>query len=98
MTQNLRVVARLVAFSDQIEALKEVLLDLVPATRAELGCIQYDLCQNIDNPAEFTFVEEWISEDALKAHLAGENIKRAIDKLNGLVANAPDIRVYRQLR
>ena len=97
MTQTLRVVARVVAFSDQIEALKEVLLDLVQTTRSEPGCIQYDLCQNIDNSAEFTFVEEWASEDALKAHLAGENIKQAINKINGLVANAPDIRIYHQI-
>ena len=97
MTQTLRVVAHVVAKSDQIEALKAVLLDLVVATRCEVGCIQYDLCQNIDNAAEFTFIEEWIKEEALKAHLAGENIKIAMDKINGLVASGPDIRVYHQL-
>ncbi|MGL5133484.1 MAG: putative quinol monooxygenase [Planktothrix sp.] len=40
MTQNLRVVARVVALPDKIEALKAVLIGLVEPTRQEAGCLQ----------------------------------------------------------
>lgn len=97
MTQTIRVVANVVAFTNQIESLKEVLLELVQATRQEAGCIQYDLCQSIDNPASFTFVEEWETEEALKAHLGGDNLDRALKKVEGMVAVGPDIRLYQQI-
>ena len=41
---------------------------MIDATRAEEGCIRYDLMQDIDNPARVTFVEEWQSREALAAH------------------------------
>ena len=61
MTQILRVVARVVALPNQVEALKAVLLRLVEPTRQEAGCLQYDLLQNQEDPTDFTFVETWNS-------------------------------------
>lgn len=94
---TVRVVARIVAKSDRTSELGELLRSLVPPTRSEKGCIQYDLLQNQAEPADFTFVEVWASQADLDAHLASEHLQSALLKLNGLVELMPDIRVYRQI-
>lgn len=46
--------------------LRKSLLTLIEPTRAEAGCILYDLHENTENPDEFLFYEIWESQ----AHLA----------------------------
>ncbi len=59
MYQQLTIVAHLVARADKIEAAKEFLLNLIPTTHAEPGCIDYLPHQDNDNPAKFTYYERW---------------------------------------
>lgn len=92
-----RVVARLIANPDRVEDLKTLLLSLIEPTRQEDGCIQYELLQNHSDPTDFTFVEIWESDRALDAHLNSEHLKAAFPKLEGLVAQPPDIRRYWQI-
>ena len=94
---TLRVVARIVAIPTQIEQVKTILSELIEPTRAEAGCIQYELLQNQADPTDFTFVEEWGSVPELDAHLDSLHIHTAIGKLEGLLAAPPDIRRYDKL-
>jgi quinol monooxygenase YgiN len=95
---TIRVVARIIALPDKVEALKAVLLELIEPTRQENGCIKYELLQNQSDPTDFTFVEEWASNHALDAHLASAHIEKAVAQLDGLVAAEPDIRRYYLLK
>jgi quinol monooxygenase YgiN len=95
---TIRVVARVIALPDRVEALKAVLLQIIEPTRQENGCIKYELLQNQDDPSDFTFVEEWTDRESLKAHLASVHLQDAIVKLEGLVAANPDIRIYNTVR
>jgi quinol monooxygenase YgiN len=95
--KTLRVVARVVALPDKVEQLKTILLKLIEPTRAEPGCVQYHLLQNQAEPTDFTFVEEWASADDLENHLQSQHIQKAMVQINGLVVQAPDIRVYNQI-
>ena len=92
--QTIRVIARVIAFSDKVEELKAVLLELIEPTLQEAGAIKYELLQNESDPTDFTFVEEWSSDEALNAHLQSPHLEAAGAKLEGLVAAAPDIRRY----
>lgn len=94
---TLRVVARLIAVPEKVDALKTVLLALIEPTRQESGCISYELLQNQFEPTDFTFVEEWTSNEALDNHLVSAHIEAAIAKLEGLIAAEPDIRRYHLL-
>lgn len=87
----MRVVARLIAFPDKVEAAKDLLLGLIEPTQKEAGCIHYDLLQNQSDPTEFTFVEEWEFHEALDTHLASVHIQAAIAHIPGLIAEGPDI-------
>jgi quinol monooxygenase YgiN len=84
----------MVANPDSVDRVRSILLGLVGPTRAEPGCITYELLQNRHDPTDFTFVEEWEGDAALDAHLSTEHIKDALSKLPGLLAAEPDIRRY----
>ncbi len=94
---TVRVVARLIAFPDKVEEAKALLEGLIQPTRAENGCIRYDLLQNQADPTDFTYVEEWESNEALDAHLASDHIQAAIARVPELIAEGPDIRRYTQI-
>ncbi len=94
---TLRVVARLTAFPDKVAELKSLLLSIMEPTRKEKGCIKYELLQNQADPTDFTFVEEWESADLLELHLGSTHIQDAVQKLDGLAVEPPDIRRYELL-
>ena len=94
---TIRVVARVIALSDKVEAVKSILLRIIEPTRQEDDCIAYELLHNQEDPTDFTFVEEWESQESLNAHLASVHIAEAISQLNGLLAAEPDIRLYQLL-
>lgn len=95
MAENtLRVVARMVANPGDVDEVRSILSGLVGPTRAEPGCIAYELLQNRHDPTDFTFVEEWEGDAALDAHLSSEHIRSARARLPGLLAAEPDIRRY----
>lgn len=91
---SFKVVAHLISKPDTIEQTREVLLGLIEPTRAEDGCIAYELFQNNGDPTDFTFVEEWTDDAALDAHLESPHLIDARTKLGDLLAAEPDIRRY----
>lgn len=89
------VVARIVAKPDSVEIVREGLLSLLAPTRAEPGCILYELMQNTADPTDFTFYEEWTDEASLNAHGAAPHLAAAFRKLDGhLAAGGRDVRRY----
>lgn len=99
MPQNtLRVVARIIAQPDNIDEVRSCLSDLIEPTRKEPGCISYELLQNKSDPSDFTFVEEWESDDAVDAHLKTDHLQNAVSRVTGLITTAPDIRKYSLVR
>jgi quinol monooxygenase YgiN len=68
MTGQLTVVAHLRALNGQIEQTKTFLMGLIEPTRAEPGCVEYWLHQDNDDPAEFTFYENWTNRREWDKH------------------------------
>ena len=71
----LTIVAHIHAEPDHIEAVKTALQNLVAPTRAEAGCLQYDLHQDNAEPAHFMFFENWTSRDTWQDHMGSDHIK-----------------------
>jgi quinol monooxygenase YgiN len=92
--QGIRVVARLTAQTDKVDSLRGLLRGLLQPTRAEEGCISYELLQNTVDPTDFTFVEEWTSREALEGHFQSDHLLDARSKFSNLLATEADIRVY----
>jgi len=93
-SETLRVVAHITARPDTVEETKKILLDLIGPTRAEEGCVTYELLQNNADPTDLTFIEEWSGDEALDAHLATPHIQNALERFGELLAASPDIRRY----
>jgi quinol monooxygenase YgiN len=94
MPATVHVLARFTARPGKEDALKTVLIGLVPPTRRELGCYQYDLLIDNSDPREFCFVERWDDEAALDQHLETAHLKKALTQIEDLVEAPPDIRRY----
>lgn len=94
MTQTVRVVARITARPDTVSELHALLLGLLEPTRREPGCLRYQLLQNLADPTDFTFVEEWADETALNAHFTTPHLQAVLAKAPPLLAAEPDIRRY----
>jgi quinol monooxygenase YgiN len=60
--------------------LRDHLLSLAAPTRAEPGCLQYDLYQSPEQPAEFMRLERWRSLSDLEAHKAMPHLRASFDK------------------
>ncbi|MBI5483322.1 MAG: antibiotic biosynthesis monooxygenase [Deltaproteobacteria bacterium] len=82
---KITVVAKIVAKKDCIEAVKAELLKLIPPTRKENGCIEYNLHQDNSDPAVFLFVETWESAAAIEKHITTDHYKAYAKALDGLL-------------
>ncbi|WP_230657164.1 putative quinol monooxygenase [Psychrobacter sp. I-STPA10] len=71
----LTIVANIIAKEDKIELVKTELSKLIAPTRAEQGCISYDMHQNNENPAHFVFYETWQDEAVMQQHLDSQHVK-----------------------
>ena len=93
----LTVVAVLRAKPGKEEALREALLGLVDPTRAEPGCLQYDLHVSNENPAEFLFYEKWVDRAALDEHFQKPHLTKLTDRSDELLSEPMDLRTYSKL-
>lgn len=97
MNSTIHVVARITALPERVAQLRNLLSGLVEPTRQESGCITYELFQNPADATEFTFIEEWVSDEALNAHFKTDHFLDAFQRIPDLVISTPDIRRYTRI-
>ena len=51
---------------------------LIEPTRAEAGCLRYELLVNKERPGDFVFVQEYVSDAAFQAHMDSKHVAGAI--------------------
>ncbi|MEO6222202.1 MAG: putative quinol monooxygenase [Vicinamibacterales bacterium] len=93
-TATLQVVARVIARPDTVDAVRRILVGMLEPSRGEEGCLIYELLQCLDDPTDFTFVEEWTDESALDRHAASPHIADVQPELQALVAVPTQVRKY----
>jgi len=82
---ELTIVANIHANADKIELVKAELQNLVAITRAETGCILYDLHQDNENPAHFMFYETWQSRELWQTHMNAPHLAAYMAATEGAV-------------
>lgn len=76
-------------FNAEVEfALRDMLLP----TRAEVGCLQYELTQDQASATRWIMVERWQDELALERHLASTHMDQLGAALSGRII---DLTIYR---
>ncbi len=96
--KRVTVVARAVAREGMDEQLRAELLALVAPSRAERGCINYDLHQSIDDPRQFMFYENWESREILDAHLEMPYLDAFDERTKEMLAEPVEITLWEILQ
>ena len=91
------VVAHVRAQLGHEAAVKQALLNLVPITLGEEGCINFDLHEELGALAHFVFHENWASRALLERHLAAPHVQAFVNRAGPLLVEPPSIKVYRRV-
>ena|ERR1700723_21403 len=87
---EVRVIARAVARDGRAEELKAQLRGLIAPTRAEAGCIYYELFES-NLPGLLYFNELWESQAHLDAHAASSHFTEIFGKAKALFSEPLEV-------
>lgn len=95
--EKIVLVARLKVKEDAVEEAKQAALDIVAASRAEEGNINYDIHQAIDDPTVFVWHETWKSKAAIDEHFETDFFKDFYAKVIEFAAEQPQITLTKMI-
>ena len=96
-SDKLTVVARIKAKPGKEGQVREELQKLLAPTRAEHGCINYDMHRSLESDAEFLFHENWTSKEALDQHLETPHLQSFLGQSEELLAEPVEITFWKQI-
>ncbi len=82
---KLTIIANIKTKADKVELVKAELFKLIDVTRAEEGCINYDLHQDNENPTHFLFYENWESRELWQTHMGNKHLAEYMAATEGAV-------------
>jgi quinol monooxygenase YgiN len=97
MQGKVTVIAYHRAKAGKERALRDALLAVCAPTRAEKGCINYDLHVSPDDPGLLVFHENWKLKADLDAHLASSHIDAFRAIAPELLAEPPNITLWSEI-
>ena len=95
--KRVTVFARMKAKDGIAENVRQELMSLVPQTRSEEGCINYDLHQSVDEKTLFMFYENWRSKEDLDKHLEMPYLKSFLEKADKILAEPVDVTLWEKV-
>ncbi|ATN36872.1 hypothetical protein ACO34A_24150 (plasmid) [Rhizobium sp. ACO-34A] len=75
MTPAISLVATIEVNPDSQSLAEAALLDCIPASRAEAGCLRYEVNRDRDHPGRYVFYEAWADPAALEAHVTAPHFQ-----------------------
>lgn len=97
MSDKVTVVVRIKAQAGKEDEVRQELLDLLPPTREEAGCINFDMHQALDDDGLFLVHENWVSADDLERHFEMPHIRRWLTRSEALLAEPMELTRWRQI-
>ena len=91
------VVATFKAKAGMEDTARDAIEALIAPTRAESGCINYDLHQSPDDPSVFMLYENWVSQKLLDEHLAMPYLQDILGKADDLFREPVGIALWRMI-
>lgn len=86
-----KLIARVFAQPGKGDVIASALAELAVPSRAEAGCILYDVCRSKSNPDEVLVLEEWESQEALDDHMVTPHFCSFGGKIKDAVAGEPEL-------
>ena len=96
-SQNITVIATIKAREGREQDVREKLEKLLMPTRAEPGCMLYELYQSAENRNLFMFYECWQGKQDLDTHLQKPYIKAFMQSAEKLLADPVDISLWKKI-
>lgn len=91
--KRIAVVAKVKGFTGKEDQLKTELLKLVEPSRADAGCLLYELHQDPEEPIVFMFYERWESRKALDEHLGQPHVAAFVKNAGELLDGPLDVKI-----
>ncbi|WP_298516167.1 putative quinol monooxygenase [uncultured Kordia sp.] len=82
---QLTIVAKILAKEGKSTFIQEELIKLIEITRAEKGCINYDLHQDNENENLFLFYENWENRELWQQHMQNDHLAAYMKTTEGAV-------------
>ncbi|WP_270726262.1 putative quinol monooxygenase [Shimia sp. Alg240-R146] len=82
---SLTILAQITAAAGKEALVEDELKKLIDITRAEKGCINYDLHQDNENPGLFVFYENWESRELWQTHMNAPHLAAYMAATDGAV-------------
>jgi quinol monooxygenase YgiN len=82
---SLTILAQITAADGKADLVRAELEKLISITRAEEGCLQYDLHVDNENPGFFVFYENWVSRDLWQTHMSAPHLAAYMKATDGAV-------------
>lgn len=89
--------AVVLAIPGKEKELEALLLTLLQPVSTEAGTLEYKIHRAIDNPARFFFYEKYVDRAAIDSHMATPHFQALLGKLEGLIAQPPEIILYDEI-
>lgn len=83
--KNLTIVAKILAKKGKANLVKQELLKLITLTRAEVGCVNYDLHQDNSNEHLFLFYENWENKVLWEKHMESKHLANYAKATDGFI-------------
>jgi quinol monooxygenase YgiN len=91
MSDNLYLTAKLKVKADKVAELKSAALAIVAASKAEEGCVSYNVHQSIEDETVFIWREAWKNKAALDEHFEKDYFKKFFEIVDEVAIAAPQI-------
>jgi quinol monooxygenase YgiN len=88
------VMASVVVKPEHADAAKALLVELAGKSRAEAGCVEYELYQRPDRPHVFRTVEVWHTPQDVDAHMKTPHVAAAMAVAGPMFAAPLEINSY----
>jgi quinol monooxygenase YgiN len=86
--------AKCIGKPDRRNDIMRVTAAIVPPSRAEAGCISYEIHERLSGKDEYLFFEEWADQAALDLHFKTPHFQEFITEFTPLLQAPPNIRIY----
>ena len=80
-----------------IAKVKDAAIEMMTATRAEDGCIEYEFSEVIGEPGTMRIFEKWESWDHLRAHFEAAHMAVWLEAMKAVSVTDRGISVYDQI-
>lgn len=95
--EEIVLIARLKVKADKVEDARQAALAIVEASRAEEGCLNYDIHQSIEDETVFFWHETWKNKAAIDEHFATPFFGEFFKTVEQVAAEPPQINLTKKI-